>query len=65
MHDDADYDFISRNEAADIADVSTCTIDRWLREPGGPPRQTFRRRVRISQAGFMGWLVAQVKEAGR
>ena len=55
-------EFLSRTEAADEGGVALCTLDKWLREPGGPPWEKFRRRVRIPAAEFKAWLAAQVKE---
>jgi hypothetical protein len=62
MDVDAPGEFLTREEAASLAGVAVVTVDRWLREPGAPPRQTFRRRVRIQRAPYVAWLVAQVRE---
>ncbi len=63
MHS-ADSTKLSRQEAAYLAGVSIVTLDRWLRRPGGPPWEKFRRRVRIPVVGFRAWLAAQVQVQG-
>jgi hypothetical protein len=57
-----DEEMLSRHEAAKEAGVAPGTIDRWLREPGGPPHYVFRRWIRIPAGPFRAWLTGQVKE---
>lgn len=60
----SESEFMSRAEAAKLAGVAIVTIDKWLREPGAPPRQVFRRRVQIPRREFVAWLKSQVQVKG-
>jgi hypothetical protein len=64
MHS-ADSTRLSRQEAADLAGVSIVTLDRFLRQPGGPPWEKSCRRVRIPREAFVAWLASQVKGGGQ
>jgi hypothetical protein len=54
MNADAPNECLTREEAAREAGVAVVTIDRWRREPGGPPWRTFRRRVQFPRTEFAG-----------